>query len=64
MSERGLLAQFEEDGRRLLVEGSSDGPVMMGGDDPMDDPTTSHLLQNLTEKMRQVIQINGVIYVI
>ncbi|CAC44310.2 Cleavage and polyadenylation specificity factor subunit 3 [Caenorhabditis elegans] len=58
MSERGLLAQFEEDGRRLLVEGSSDGPVMMGGDDPMDDPTTSHLLQNLTEKMRQIVTTN------
>lgn len=54
-SERGLIAQFEEDGRRLLVEGTSDGPVTMGGDDPMDDPTTSHLLQNLTEKMRQVL---------
>ncbi|EFO99281.1 hypothetical protein CRE_15856 [Caenorhabditis remanei] len=54
MSDRGLLAQFEEDGRRLPVEGNPDGPVTMGGDDPMDDPTTSHILQGLTEKMRQV----------
>uniref|UniRef100_A0A8R1E3E4 Cleavage and polyadenylation specificity factor subunit 3 n=1 Tax=Caenorhabditis japonica TaxID=281687 RepID=A0A8R1E3E4_CAEJA len=57
-TERGLIAQFEEDGRRLLVEGNSDGPLMMGGDDPMDDPTTSHLLQNLTEKMRQIVTTN------
>ncbi|CAI2351451.1 unnamed protein product [Caenorhabditis sp. 36 PRJEB53466] len=54
-TERGLVARFEEDGRRLLVEGSSDGQFIGGGDDPMDDPTTSHLLQNLTEKMRQIV---------
>ncbi|KAF1758067.1 hypothetical protein GCK72_014525 [Caenorhabditis remanei] len=59
MSDRGLLAQFEEDGRRLPVEGNPDGPVTMGGDDPMDDPTTSHILQGLTEKMRQIVTTNN-----
>ncbi|PIC35035.1 hypothetical protein B9Z55_014515 [Caenorhabditis nigoni] len=58
-SERGLLACFEEDGRRLPIEGNPDGPPTMGGDDPMDDPTTSHLLQGLTEKLKQIVTTNS-----
>ncbi|CAB3409983.1 unnamed protein product [Caenorhabditis bovis] len=53
----GLTVKFEDDGRRMLIEPAYENAVPVG-DESSEDPMTSHVLQQLTQKMRKVVTMN------